>query len=379
MSNGPLPDLICFSHLRWSFVFQRPQHLMSRLAARRRVFFVEEPIYDDGAARLRTERTPEGITLVVPYLPAGTSPEQATAIQTELLSWLARRERLDGCVAWYYTPMALAVTAGLRPGLVVYDCMDELSAFAGAPPEMAARERELFAQADLVFTGGRSLYESKRHQHHNVHLFPSSVDAAHFRRARARTVDPGDQARIARPRIGYVGVIDERVDLPLLAAIASLRPEWSLVMVGPVTKIDPRSLPAGDNVHYLGMKGYDELPRYLGGWDVAMLPFARNEATRFISPTKTPEYLAAGLPVVSTSITDVVRPYGTEGLVKIADTPEDFIVAATELLATDLGRHRARADAFLAGISWDETVARIERLVDAAISREEGDLAPEVA
>jgi glycosyltransferase involved in cell wall biosynthesis len=378
MSTGAAPDLVCFSHLRWSFVFQRPQHLMTRFAARRRVYFVEEPVFEDGPEGLRVERTPKGVTLVVPHF-APCSPEQAWRIQRDLLSAFFAEHRLRHFAAWYYTPMALSFTAHLRPQLVVYDCMDELSAFTGAPPDMAARERELLALADVVFTGGRSLYESKQHRHSNVHLFPSSVDAEHFGRARTAGLEPVDQAGLVGPRIGYAGVIDERLDLPLLAAVAAHEPRWQLMMLGPVAKIDPRTLPVGPNIHYLGMKPYDELPNYLRGWDVGILPFARNEATRFISPTKTPEYLAAGLPVVSTPIADVVRPYGVKGLVTIAETPAAFVAATRAALAIDRGQHRAAADAFLAGLSWDDTVSRMEEVLAACGQQQGGELAPEVA
>jgi UDP-galactopyranose mutase len=218
-----------------------------------------------------------------------------------------------------------------------------------------------------VFTGGASLHERKRHRHANVHLFPSSVDVAHFARARAAQPDPTDQAGLSHPRLGYVGVIDERMDLELLAAVADARPDWSLVMLGPVVKIDPGTLPQRPNIHYLGARPYDSLPSYLAGWDVALLPFALNDATRFISPTKTPEYLAAGKPVVSTPIRDVVIPYGQRRLVRIADSPGAFIAAAELAL-----RDRAappETDAFLAATSWDATWQGMRMLVD-AVTRE---------
>jgi glycosyltransferase involved in cell wall biosynthesis len=242
--------------------------------------------------------------------------------------------------------------------------MDELSLFAGAPPDLCRREAELLRRADLVLTGGQSLYEAKRGLHPNAHAVPSSVDSAHFARARLRCAEPDDQAGIARPRIGYAGVIDERMDLELIAAVAAARPAWQLVLLGPVAKIDAVTLPRAANIHYLGLQPYAELPAYMAGWDVGMLPFARNDATRFISPTKTPEYLAAGLPVVSTSIRDVVTPYGRRGLAHIADAPGDFVQAIEAALATNLERHRAAADAFLASTSWDETALRIEALLD---------------
>jgi UDP-galactopyranose mutase len=265
-------------------------------------------------------------------------------------------------VLWYYTPMALAWSRHLRAAAVVYDCMDELSAFAGASRDLRAREAELLARADLVMTGGASLYEAKRHGHGAVHLFPSSVDVPHFAGARLPQSDPADQADIPRPRLGYFGVVDERMDLELVAGVAAARPAWQLVMVGPTAKIDEASLPRAANIHYLGRKPYEALPAYLAGWDVALLPFAHNEATRYISPTKTPEYLAAGRPVVSTSIRDVVRPYGERGAVRIADGVEAFVAAAGECLAAP---HAGRdiADALLRGMSWDATWRSMRHLV----------------
>ena len=253
---------------------------------------------------------------------------------------LVDEHAIDDFVLWYYTPMALKFTDQLAPSAVVYDCMDELSAFAGAPPELTELERELFRRADVVFTGGHSLFQAKRAAHQNVHAFPSSVDVPHFARARRVVPDPRDQAAITRPRLGYFGVIDERIDYELLRAIAAARPEWQIVLVGPTAKVDPADLPAGPNLHYLGPKSYADLPDYIAGWDVALLPFARNEATRYISPTKTPEYLAAGKPVVSTSITDVVRPYGDLGLARIADSPDAFIAAVDEALTEDRRQRR---------------------------------------
>jgi UDP-galactopyranose mutase len=251
---------------------------------------------------------------------------------------------------------------------VVYDCMDELSAFAGAPPELRMRERELFARADVVFTGGQSLYEAKRSSHENVLAFPSSVDVAHFGRARQITGDPADQAALGRPRIGFFGVIDERMDYELLRGVAKARPEWNLILIGPTAKVDPATLPRSANLHYLGAKTYEQLPDYIAGWDVAMLPFARNEATRFISPTKTPEYLAAGKPVVSTSIRDVVRPYGQQGLARIADTVEEFVAAVAAALREDPVERIRAADAFLTHMSWDGTWLRMRQAIEQVAS-----------
>jgi UDP-galactopyranose mutase len=362
--SRPLPDVLCLSHLRWNFVFQRPQHLMIRCAREARVFFVEEPVFHPGIdACLQIDRSAP-VTVVVPQLPQGLDPSASQAVQRRLLDGLIRSETIGGYLLWYYTPMALGFTDHLTPLAVVYDCMDELSAFKGAPGVLKAREAELMSRASLVLTGGQSLFEAKRHQHTNIHPFPSSVDAAHFSQARQIAGDPRDQAAIPRPRLGFFGVIDERMDLALIDGVAAARPDWHLVMLGPVVKIDPATLPQRPNIHYLGSKTYDELPRYIGGWDVALLPFARNEATRFISPTKTPEYMAAGKPVVSTSIRDVVRPYGEQRLVRIADEVPSFVRACIAAMAEDPTKRITLADAFLRQTSWDGTWNRIRLLVD---------------
>jgi UDP-galactopyranose mutase len=357
-------DIVCLSHLRWDFVFQRPQHLMTRLGAHHRVFFVEEPRFENGPDRLQVNQVEEGVNVAVPVLAEwrrGT--DEVVAVQRALLRRLMRGERIVDFVLWFLTPMALPLVRDLSPVAVVYDCMDELSAFAGAPPEMKTLETELLGRADLVTTGGRSLYEAKRERHPNVHAFPSSIDVGHFARARADCRAPDDQASIARPRLGFAGVIDERMDLGLVGELAARRPDWQLVFLGPFAKIDPATFPRLPNVHLLGLKAYGELPDYLAGWDVGLLPFAHNDATRFISPTKTPEYLAAGLPVVATSVRDVVTPYGDSGLVRIADGVDAFEAAVAA--AIDEGRcaRLGEVDALLGHGSWDQTAARMRALM----------------
>jgi UDP-galactopyranose mutase len=365
-------DIVCLSHLRWDFVFQRPQHLLSRAARDGRVFYVEEPVFEDGPARLRISGRDSGVQVVVPVLPHGATADEQVDQQRRMVAALVRGHALDDAVLWYYTPMALPFTNNLTAQAVVYDCMDELSAFAGAPQRLRDLEQELFARADVVFTGGQSLYEAKRTRHANVHAFPSSVDVAHFVTARTWTSEPPDQQSIGRPRIGVFGVIDERMDYELLRGVAAARPSWHLVLIGPTAKIDPATLPRAANLHYLGPKSYAELPQYISCWDVAMLPFARNEATRFISPTKTPEYLAAGRPVVSTSIRDVVRPYGQQGLARIADTPEEFVAAVEAALEEDANERIRAADAFLTHTSWDGTWTRMRQAIDRAIELKAG-------
>jgi UDP-galactopyranose mutase len=363
------PDLICFSHLRWDFVFQRPNHLMSRFAKERRVFYVEEAVFvQSPTAKLDVIKTEHGPMRVVPNLPERmrTEPQPHLA---RLIDQLIRAWKVQEYELWYYTPMALQYTRQLTPQLVVYDVMDELKSFAFAPPELLTLERDLFQRADVVFTGGESLYQAKRHLHPDVHAFPSSVDVEHFASARRQKTDPPDQANLSHPRLGYFGVIDERMDLALVAHLCEMEPTWQVVMIGPTAKINPASLPQRHNLHWLGPKSYGELPDYISGWDVALMPFALNDATRFISPTKTPEFLAAGRPVISTPVADVVSPYGELRLVAIATDAQGFITAAKALLQEDAAQRMHRADAFLKAMSWDMTWHRMNNAMAEARTR----------
>ena len=376
-------SLICFSHLRWDFVFQRPQHLMSRFAKGRRVFVWEEPTpsLDGEQADVHVRADPAtGVVVATPRLPAATPPDEVEPTLERLLEGFAAEHGLKAPVAWFYTPMMMGFARPLaeRAACVVYDCMDELSNFRNAPPLLRRRESELFDLADVVFTGGWSLYEAKRSRHANIHPFPSSVDREHFAAARSALPAPADQAATPSPRLGFYGVIDERLDVALLAEVADAHPEWTLVMVGPVVKIDPAALPQRSNILYTGGKTYAELPAYLSGWDVALMPFAINEATRFISPTKTPEYLAGGKPVVSTAIVDVQRHYGELEAVTVCDDHAGFVAGcerALKLARSGQGRTGESwlpaVDAVLAELSWETTYDRMAALVDEAIVRRE--------
>jgi glycosyltransferase involved in cell wall biosynthesis len=349
-------QVLCFSHLRWNFVYQRPQHLMTRFGLKGGVHFWEEPLFEDCASsRLACAAPTEGVTVLTPVLPHGLSAVQIAAAQGKLLDNYIRNAALHEFIVWYYTPMALKFSDHLQPKVIVYDCMDELSAFDGAPPDLIELEQCLFDKADVVFAGGASLYAVKRTQHDNVHLFPSSIDYAHFAAARQPLAAPADQIEILHPRIGFYGVLDERLDRDLLGEVAQAHPEWHFVLVGPVVKIREEDLPRGENLHYLGQKRYEELPAYLSHWDVAMLPFAQNASTRFISPTKTPEYLAAGKPVVSTPILDVVTPYGENGLATIGGDAKEFADAIAGCLQGRTDEWLAKVDEFLAGNSWNKT------------------------
>jgi len=373
-------DLLCFSHLRWGFVFQRPNHLMTRAARVRRTFFFEEPRYDAAPGRptLEVAAVEPSLHVCTPHVEPGLAGDARVEVQRLLLEELVRERDVRPEVLWFYTPMAAPLARGIEAPLVVYDCMDELSAFAGAPPGLRELEPELFRRADLVFTGGHSLYASKRRRHARVHAFPSSVDAHHFVRARGSLAEPDDQRAIPRPRVGYFGVIDERLDLELIDRTARELPAWHWVLVGPVAKIDPAALPQRANIHWLGQKPYASLPQYLAGWDVAAMPFALNEATAFISPTKTLEYMAAGKPVVSTAIADVVEPYGRAGAVLIADRAT-FGAAIERAAARDPEEVRRVSDAWVARTSWDGTWREMSDLMERVLreKREASERAPE--
>jgi len=362
-------SLICFSHLRWNFVFQRPQHLMARFAETLPVHFWEEPMLEAGAQpRLDIRLCPEtAVTIITPVLPHDIAPEPALRI---LLDDYLTSIDAKQLVRWYYTPMMLPFSEHIDASASVYDCMDELANFRFAPPELMALEQRLMDMADVVFTGGYSLYEAKQDRHANIHPFPSSVDRTHFGQARSLVPTLPEYATMPKPRFGFYGVIDERMDLDLLANLADQRPEWQVVILGPVVKISEDELPRRPNLHYLGGRNYSDLPAHLASWDVALMPFAINDSTRFISPTKTPEYLAGGRPVVSTPITDVVRHYGDLDSVFIADR-DGFVAACDKALA--LSRSGAswltQTDARLSGLSWESTSDEMLALVGECVVR----------
>ncbi len=368
--RGPI---ICFSHLRWDFVYQRPQHLMERFAINRQVFFFEEMIRTDHhAAYLEFHAFKgSGVKCIRPRIPHSFSDTRTRDALEELVRQLIDLSGGKKPTFWFYTPMMYDFAGGIDAELVIYDCMDELANFLGAPARLHSLEIELIKRADVVFTGGYSLFEAKRLLHDNIHPFPSGVDIEHFRIARRGRSQPVGATTMGRPTLGYYGVIDERLDLALIAATAAARPEWSVVLIGPVVKISRSDLPRVPNIHYVGQVPYADLPAHLAGWDVAIMPFALNDATRFISPTKTPEYLAAGRPVVSTPIKDVVRHYGGVKGVFIAEDSQEFIELCERalLLKKSDGPWLAGVDEVLASCTWDETFNRMNAHLDAALDR----------
>lgn len=359
-----MPSIIVFSHLRWDFVYQRPQHLLSRLARHYRVLFFEEPRFRPGDASLEISTPLPGLTVCTPFTPLET-----TGFHDEQMPYLRPMLREAGAqhanpIAWFYTPMALPLLQELRPSRVVYDCMDELAAFKDAPPHLIAREDNLLKIADIVFTGGPSLYEAKKHSHPHVHCFPSSVDVSHFRQALDRNIAHPSQQGLPAPRLGFYGVIDERFDAGLVEYMADSRPEWQIVLVGPVVKIEPEALPRRPNIHYMGQQSYSALPQFLAAWDVCLMPFAMNESTRFISPTKSLEYMAAELPIVSTPIKDVVDLHSD--VVEIAADPETFIALCERALnmpGDEMWKKKRLMRDKLSRTSWDSTAEKMHGLL----------------
>ncbi len=360
-----MTTIIVFSHLRWDFVYQRPQHLLTRLAENYKIAFVEEPIFREHESSLEAYVPAPNITVFKPHTPVsapGFHDEQLPHLIKLIRQFIVTDEEH---VAWFYTPMALPLLQELHPTLVVYDCMDELASFKNPPKQMLQRENALLNVADLVFTGGPSLYRAKQERHPNVHCFPSSVDIVHFEQALDRTNMHPAHEDIPGPRLGYYGVIDERIDTELIAMIADAHPQWQIVLVGPVVKIDPATLPRRHNIHYLGQQLYKALPQFLAGWNVCLLPFALNESTRFISPTKTLEYMAAELPIVSTSIIDVLELYGE--VVSIAASTPAFIEACEAALLTTPEEHKRKAlkmKEMVSATSWDTTVEKMCKLME---------------
>ncbi|MES2710476.1 MAG: UDP-galactopyranose mutase [Pseudomonadota bacterium] len=362
-SRGDATPLICFSHLRWHSVFQRPQHIISRFARVRPTYFFEEPVGGSVAMLERSVCSATGVHLITPVLPDPADTSALRMLLDELLT------EVGSATAWYYTPAARRFTAHVAWKAVVFDCMDELSAFRFASPELKLLEQDLMRAADVVFTGGQSLYEARKDSHGNIHCFPSGVDLAHFMTARGTLSEPSDQRHVAASKIGYFGVIDERLDMDLIAGIAAARPDWNIVMVGPVAKLKPSELPQASNIHWLGSRDYGQLPSYLAHWDVALMPFALNEATRFISPTKAPEYLAGGKRVVSTAITDVVRRFDGMTAVRIAADAPGFVDAIEAAMREHDDSDFDAVDDLLATISWDGIFTSMAELVSRAEHR----------
>ncbi len=368
-----LPILV-HCHLRWDGVWQRPQQLMSRMARRRKIGFLEEPIFlQNGEQPYLHVRESQGVTIAQPHVPPQDEwlpqvSESNQRIIRELVQPFIREHGFTNGIRWHYAPMAIYLQELQQPAAVVYDCMDELSAFRGAPPALVQCERQLMSQADLMFTGGLSMYLNKREHHGNCHRFDSGVDLEHFAQATEPMTPVPDDARDSpRPILGYYGVIDERMDYDAIRALSAAFPEGTVKLVGPVTKVDPAELPQAPNIVYVGQRSYADLPRYLKAFDVALVPFADSSATRFLSPTKTLEYFAGRKPVVSSPINDIVENYADT--VWIARNPEEYVASVREALSGNNGERLERGIGYAREKTWDAIVQQMESLLMDTVSQ----------
>ena len=374
--TGKTCGILVFSHLRWKFVWQRPQQFLSRFAEDHPILFVEEPVFDletDDVPRVELEDVYPNVTTLTLHVPREhTQEELADWRSTHLAKAVRGRDRQDAFelpVLWYYNPMDASWSLDrFSARVVVYDCMDELSLFAGAPPSLIEEERRLMQRADIVFAGGKELCQSKKQQHHNVHFFGCGVEYQHFARAQeCELAVPADVRSLPHPIVGWFGVIDERMNYELLAKMADLRPEWSFVLVGPVVKVNPATLPQRPNLHWIGSRDYAELPDYCRAFDICMMPFALNDATKFINPTKALEYLATARPVVSTPVADVVAQYSDT--VFIAESGEAFVQEIDQLLQEPPRERIARGIERAQACSWEFTVASMRTLIQASMKQ----------
>ena len=358
-SNNNYYDMIVFCHLRWEFVYQRPQHIISRMAQNLKILFVEEPIgfsedneYDD-------------IITITDNLHVLQPKVQSIEAISDIIFHYVKSKNVP--IGWFYSPSFVSLLSDFNFETIIYDCMDELTMFKGAPAELLVQEKFLISNASIIFTGGKSLYESKKLHHNNVFCFPSSVDQDHFAKALNGIAIPEDIASIPGPIAGYFGVIDERINLDLVNETAIANPTISFVMIGPLAKISEHDLPRQKNIHYLGMKSYEVLPAYIKAFDVAIMPFALNDATKFISPTKTLEYIAAGKPIISTAIKDVVRDYNH--CVAIVESETDFTTALHNILEKPknllLGKEYQE---ILQKTSWNATANQMKSIIKQSVA-----------
>ncbi|HSU55816.1 MAG TPA: glycosyltransferase [Candidatus Dormibacteraeota bacterium] len=375
--NGASHDypIIVHSHLCWDWVWQRPQQFVSRLSKRHKILFVEtvapDPALVVPAARFRQVEKYPNTTILTVQFPAWrwgdgayVDSERRRIVQQFVAG---PGSEFENPVQWFYDPMAVPAFAGqMGERLTVYDCMDELSRFRCAPPEMSVREAKLLALADVVFTGGRKLWESKRRHHENCHFYGCGVDVAHFGKAlKPETPIATQLESLSKPVLGYFGVVDERLDYDLIARLADANPEWSVAIVGPVLKVEEASLPRRANLHWLGGQPYADLPSFCKGFNICLMPFALNEATEFINPTKALEYMATGRPIISSAVPDVVANFGE--VVHVADDVEEFISLCRKATARPDAERTRRGLAKARENTWERIVSELEGHVEEAL------------
>ncbi|RYG63002.1 glycosyltransferase family 1 protein, partial [bacterium] len=320
--SAPSYPVIVHCHLRWDFVWQRPQQFLSRLSKKHRILFVEGPTLHDEEMEPCFTLTPApdfpNVTIMQTHFPASRFHDGAwvDAERRRLVDEAIKgplKGKFERPVQWFYDPMAVESHLGHHNAVAtVYDCMDELSQFKFAPPVLIERERLLLAAADVVFAGGRKMWQSKSRHNPNAHFYGCGVDIAHFGKARLSSCEmPEDIRHLSGPILGYFGVVDERMDYDLIAKLSEANPAWNIAIIGPTAKVNPDDFPRAANIHWLGGRDYSELPSYTKAFDVALMPFALNEATEYINPTKALEYMATATPIISTPVPDVVSNFST--------------------------------------------------------------------
>jgi len=373
--------IICFSHLTWDRnLFQRPQQLMLRFSKRFNVLYVSgyscRQFFIDLFRRKKTHsyHVTDNLAVYSPFALPPIKKYSSITIRLNkiLLSFLVKRRlkklKFKDPILWIYHPRYIDAIGKFKEELIIYDCMDDFTSLLSDYEDRERNikdERALLKKADMVFAGGYSIAELKRDSREHIHVFPSAVEIYHFKKARSDNLEmPDDITDIPHPILGYWGAIDERVDHELLKRLAMKHPEWSIVLLGPIVRHkagDLSYLKEIKNIFWLGPKDYSLLPNYAKAFDVCLIPFVLSREGKFLSPTKTLEYLATGKPVVSTPITDVVRFY--DGVVGIADGPDEFGMAVRRCMEEDNASMKQKRICFTENKSWEDTAEKMEKLI----------------
>jgi glycosyltransferase involved in cell wall biosynthesis len=373
-------DIICFAH-DWGGDPTSKTHIMRLLAKKSRVLWVNSiamrrPVASKSDARrliTKLRRAFAGCVEVEPNifvvnplvlpLPGSALAQRLNGVLLERsLRRTLSKLSFARPILWTFLPTMNRLVGRLGERLLVYHCVDKYSEFSGVPRDaIVAMERDLVKRADLVFTSAARLLEECRPLNPHTHFITHGVDTAHFGRALdPQTPVPDDLAGIRKPVAGFFGLIADWVDLPLIRSLARERPDWSFVLIGKAAT-DLAPLQGLSNVHWLGQKPYTELPGYCRGFDVALIPFVQNELTLRVNPLKLREYLAAGLPVVSTPLPEISR---YDGLVRLATRREEFIGGIEAALAERSPELAGRRFEAMRGESWEARVADMARLID---------------
>jgi hypothetical protein len=379
MPMPALPVLMVFSHMAWNPGQGRTPQLMAALAGRWQILFVEAPRHAAGAARLESRAIRAGLTVLTLTTPAPAAGfhDDAQAFGVTLLREELAGRRLKIDIAWLDTPMAWPLAQALGIACLAYDCLE------GPPASLQfdaallhQRESALMRTAALMVAAGPSLFNAHRHRHANLHCVCSAVHAEHFSPASLELTSARArrghvlQSSLARPRLGYFGSIDERLDLDLLAALADRQPGWAFVMVGSVAGIAAERLPQRRNIHWLGEQDDALLPYLLAGWDLALMPYVVSEATRFLMPSQTLEYMAGYQPIVSTPVRDVQALYAPAVTIA-APQAEAFSSACEEVLAESARARSARLidmARIVARHAWANTADFVHGLLDEVLT-----------